>query len=88
MSLAGSSLSIRASMLGKWKPTVIFLMILFIYLIDRAQAEGEGEADSPLSREPMWGSIPGPWDHDLSQTLRQTLNQLSNPCAPPHSHFD
>jgi len=26
----------------------------------------EGEADFPLSREPDWGSIPGPWDHDLS----------------------
>ena len=28
----------------------------------------------------MWGSIPGPRDHDLSQ--RQTLNQLSHPGAP------
>ena len=27
----------------------------------------------------MWGSIPGPWDHDLSQ--RQTLNHLSLPDA-------
>ena len=25
----------------------------------------------------MWGSIPGPWDHDLSQ--RQMLRQLSHP---------
>ena len=28
----------------------------------------------------MWGSIPKPWDHDLSQ--RQTLNQLSHTGAP------
>ena len=43
-------------------------------------AEGEGEADSPLSRELMRGLIPGPWDHDLSQ--RQMLNHLSHPGAP------
>jgi len=25
----------------------------------------EGEADSPLNREPhTWDSIPGPWDHE------------------------
>ena len=35
-------------------------------------AQEEGEADSPLSREPNAGSIPGPWDHDLSR--RQMLN--------------
>ena len=37
-------------------------------------AEGEGEADSLLSKEPdtELGLIPGPWDNDLSQ--RQTLN--------------
>jgi len=29
-------------------------------------AEGEGEADSPLSRKPNAGWIPGPRDHDLS----------------------
>ena len=28
----------------------------------------------------MWGSIPGPWDHDLSQ--KQTLNPLIHPGAP------
>ena len=39
-------------------------------------AEGEGEADSPLSRELMRGLIPGPWDHDLSR--RQMLNHLSH----------
>ena len=29
-------------------------------------AEGEEEADTPLSREPDAGLIPGPRDHDLS----------------------
>ncbi|XP_064436551.1 ADP-ribosylation factor-like protein 6 isoform X2 [Mirounga angustirostris] len=29
---------------------------------------------------PMWDSIPGPWDHDLSQ--RQTFNGLSHPGIP------
>ena len=28
---------------------------------------------------PVWDSIPGPWDHDLSQ--RQMLNRLSRPGA-------
>jgi len=28
----------------------------------------------------MWDSIPGPWDHDLSQG--QTLNRLSRPGVP------
>ena len=31
------------------------------------QAEGEGEADSLLSREPDAGAIPGPWDYDPSR---------------------
>jgi len=31
-----------------------------------AEGEGEAEADSLLSREPIRGSIPGPWYHDLS----------------------
>ena len=42
--------------------------ILFIYLREREHKQGEGiegEADSPLSREPDVG-LPGPWDHDLS----------------------
>ena len=29
---------------------------------------------------PTWGSIPGPWDHDLSQS--QMLNWLGHPGAP------
>jgi len=38
----------------------------------QAVAVGEGEEGFPWSRELIRGSIPGPWDHDLSQ--RQTLN--------------
>ena len=41
---------------------------------------GEGEAGSPLSRELLQGSIPGPQDPDLS--LRQLLNPLSHAGAP------
>ena len=43
-------------------------------------AEGEGEADSLLSREPYLGLDPSSWDHDLRQ--RQMLNRLSHPGAP------
>ena len=42
--------------------------------------EGEGEADSLMSRDPMWGSIPGLQDHDL--TRRQPLSGLSHTDAP------
>ena len=67
----------------------ILLKILFIYLreTERSQAgggaEGEGEASSPLSKEPnlgLRGLIPGPWDHDLSQ--REVINWLSHPGVP------
>ena len=56
-----------------------------MYLKERGvgeqQAEGEGEADIPLGKEPrMWGSIPGPGDPDQSQ--RQMLNPSSHPSAP------
>jgi len=43
------------------------------------RAEGEAEAESPLSREPN-PRTPGPQDHDLIQS--QMLNQLSHPGAP------
>ena len=63
--------------------------ILFINLIQREnkqgeqQAEGEEEADSPLSREPDVGLQPGPRDHDLGP--RQTLSQPSPPGIPSFS---
>ena len=55
---------------------------------EHKQGGGEGtegeEADSLLRREPDgWGSIAGPWDHDLSQ--RQMLNELSHPGLPRNS---
>ena len=42
-------------------------------------AVGE-EVDFPLSRKSNWGSIPGPWDQELS--LSQTLNWLRHLRAP------
>ena len=70
-------------------PPLLFLRLyLFIQQIESThmqkqeeqQAEGEREADSPLSREPATGLVPGPWDHNLSQ--RQMLHQLNHPRAP------
>ena len=53
-------------------------MILFTYLtqreIEHKQGEWQGEGEAGIL---MWGSIPGPWDHDLSQ--RQMFNRLSHP---------
>ena len=54
---------------------------LFIYLTERERQrerehkQGDWEREKQASRRagsPMWGSIPGPGNHDLSQ--RQTLN--------------
>ena len=68
---------------------LIFFFLRF-YLFDRerhsergntSRKVGEGEADSPLSREPNVGSLtPGLWHHDLSG--RQRLKRLSHPGAP------
>uniref|UniRef100_A0ABI7Z0B4 UBA domain-containing protein n=1 Tax=Felis catus TaxID=9685 RepID=A0ABI7Z0B4_FELCA len=33
----------------------------------------------------MWGSVPRPWDHDLSQNQESILNQLSHPDKAPLS---
>ena len=57
---------------------------LLICLREKTQAGGaageEGEAGSPDEQSPIWGSIPGPQDHDLNQ--RQMLNRLSHPHVP------
>ena len=61
---------------------LFFWKILFIYLSKRENtsegggAEGEGEADSPLSREPNVRLNPRTQDHDLRR--RQMFNQLSH----------
>ena len=56
----------------------------FLFAWERERAwVGEGEeteTDSHWAGGLTWGSISGPWDHDLSQ--RQTLNQLSHPGTP------
>ena len=71
--------------------TVSFILlkkILFIYLSERAnehkpnkgRGEKKGRRRGRISvGSPTWSSIPGLWDHDLSQ--RQTLNLLSHPGA-------
>ena len=63
----------------------------FIYLFQRKREreymrehkQGERQREEQTPHSAMWGSIPGPWDHDLSQT--QTLYQLRHAGAP-HSH--
>ena len=50
----------------------------------QAEREGEGEADTPLSREPNMGLSPRTLRSYLSR--RQMLNRLSPP-GIPHSDF-
>ena len=47
---------------------------------DRERGRGRGTSRLPTELGPTWGSIPGPQNHDLSQS--QTLNQLSHTGAP------
>ena len=54
------------------------------YLLFEIQREwtrggGRGQREEKQTRNPMWGLIPGPQDHDLSR--RQTLNSLGPPGA-------
>ena len=65
---------------GGSKLHIRFIFIIFLKIIhlterestSRGAAEGEGESDSPLGREPKVGFDPRTQDHDLSQS--QTLN--------------
>ena len=51
---------------------------------DGERGRDMGRGRSRLSAgSPRWGSILGPWDHDLSQ--RQMLNQLSHPPRYPNT---
>ena len=62
---------------------VFFLKILFIYLREREHECGEGQREKQTpcgAGSLMQGSIPGPWDRDLS--LRQMFNRLSHPGTP------
>jgi len=74
-----------------------FFKILFIHLRHRDterereheqwERQRERKKQTPRRvRSPMWDSIPGPRDHDLSR--RQTLNHLSHPGAPNMMSFD
>ena len=71
-----------------------FLKSIYLFFLERDRegawasggAEGEGEkkksqADSPLSAEPIQGSILGPWDHDLSWNPESDTLKLSHPGA-------
>ena len=68
---------------GTWQAQLVehvtlLFFLRFIYLREKesktrvGRAEGEEEADSPLSREPNMGLNPRPGDLDLRQ--RQTFN--------------
>ena len=66
-----------------------FLSILFIYLRggkeERAQREEQrekGKWTSCWAQSPMWGWIPRPWDHDLSQN-QESDAQLTKPPRRP-----
>ena len=56
-----------------------FLKILFIWEREREQRERENQTPHWVGSL-TWDSIPGPWDHDLSQ--RQTFNQLNHLGTP------
>ena len=74
---------------------LFFKTIYFIFLkslFDReSTSRGSGRQREKEEQVPHWtgspmqGSVPGPWDHDLS--WRQTLNQLSHPGAPKAINF-
>ena len=54
----------------------IFKDFIYLFMTDTergAETQAEGEAGS-LQGNPMWNSISGPWDHDLSQRDAQPLS--------------
>ena len=66
-----------------------FVLFLRFYLFDGEEStgrgtvgrghsgRGRGRSGLPAAQSRMWGSNPGPWDHDLS--WRQMLNRLIHP---------
>ena len=66
-------------------PFFFFVKTLLIWQREREHKQRSGrqrerEQESPhWAWRPVWGSIPRPQDHDLSQ--RQRFNQLSYPCT-------
>ena len=73
---------------GVWPPVFFFFLFCFVlrfyFFIHERHTERETETEIYGRRRsrlpvgsPMRDSIPGPWDHDLSQ--RQMLHQLSHP---------
>ena len=66
-------MSIFIQLISKLKvvTSLIIKSIRFNYLYERHREIGKGRSRLPV-RSLMQDSIPGPWDHDLSQ--RHTLN--------------
>ena len=67
-------------------PQIFFLKIIFIWEKENEHEQGEGHQKKRSKQTPhwamtsTWGSIPEPWDHDLSWS--QMLNWLNHPGAP------
>ena len=72
--------------------SVNFLFIFIFkrfYLFDSISRGSSREREKQVpcwARSLMWGSIPGPWDHD--QSWRQMLNWLSHPVPLLISNYD
>ena len=76
------------------KPYLLLRKVLYIYLIERERVRGSTSRGSSRQEDreqqtlhqagsPMWGSIPGPQDHDLSWS--QMFNRLNHAGTPkPH----
>ena len=60
---------------------ILFIIYWFICKHKQSEWQREREKQTPCwAGNPIRGSIPGPWDHNLSQ--RQQLIRLSHPGAP------
>ena len=66
---------------------IFFLMILFLWEREKeSMSKEERERETPhWAGSPTQGSIPGPWDHDLSR--REALTRLSPPGTPVLAAF-
>ena len=63
---------------------------LFIYLREKEHKQREQQRQREKQAtwgagSPMWGSIPGSWDHDSNR--RQMLNRWSHPGTPNSPYF-
>ena len=56
---------------------IVFLLRFYLFVRDRERRRGRSRLPT---WSPMWDSIPGPWDHNLSQ--RQMLNHCATQVPP------